>query len=32
VVEAAQDNDIPGIGDELRWSVEVVASTWSTGK
>jgi hypothetical protein len=31
-VEAAWDSSIPGVGDELRWSAEVVASAWSTGK
>jgi hypothetical protein len=32
VAEAARDSGVPGVGDELRWSVEVVAGAWSTGK
>jgi hypothetical protein len=28
----AQDSGVLGVGDELRWSVEVVAGSWSTGK
>jgi hypothetical protein len=29
---AVWDSGVPGVSDELRWSAEVVASAWSTGK
>jgi hypothetical protein len=31
VAEAAWDSGVPGVGDELRWSTEVVGDAWSTG-
>jgi hypothetical protein len=32
VAEVMRDSGVTGVRDELRWSAEVVAGAWSTGK